>query len=450
MFRVSRLRFAALSCVLACSSAAQDPSTSEDGVHTASTNIEIQAVAGPSDPLFGSAIQAGRYRLHMIDVGTGLAILIQGKDFNVLFDAGSNDDVSDVTQTSSRNGNGNRVLAYLHHAVGPSGKAECRPEHVVDGSNGPPTDLPRLKLNHVFLSHPHQDHVSLLASVVRCYDVDEVWEPGVDYDSAGYVDFLQAVAEQDTVHYHTIVAPRTRSLHGETIKFEPHGDDKTWDTFDDGNFPTRDLGAGAHFRVVYTDGAGYGDDVNQNSLVVRFELGHTNVLLMGDAQAGTRLDPEDAAANDPHHQLAQTEGWLLDPANGKLSELEHVDIMQIGHHGSATSSRKAFMDKVAPKWALVGAGPKKYGTDPVTHDDIVLPDNSVIDFLRRLPSLQTDSGEAAHMPDEYVKRRRVPRTTRLFRTDARDTDNGTRCTSELIGANPTRSGGCDNFVLSFK
>src|SRR5690349_7456331 len=34
---------------------------------------------------------AGTWRVHMLDVGTGLSILIQGADFTLLFDAGTND-----------------------------------------------------------------------------------------------------------------------------------------------------------------------------------------------------------------------------------------------------------------------------------------------------------------------------------------------------------------------
>src|SRR5437899_2885786 len=34
----------------------------------------------------------GTYRMHLIDLGTGLSVLVQGHAFNLLFDGGSNDD----------------------------------------------------------------------------------------------------------------------------------------------------------------------------------------------------------------------------------------------------------------------------------------------------------------------------------------------------------------------
>ena len=53
----------------------------------------------------GSAAGGASFELHAIDVGTGLAVLVRGADFSLLFDAGSNDDVT--------RGAGNRVLAYF-------------------------------------------------------------------------------------------------------------------------------------------------------------------------------------------------------------------------------------------------------------------------------------------------------------------------------------------------
>lgn len=61
---------------------------------------------------------AGSYRVHLIDVGTGLAILVQGHDFNLLVDGGSGDDSRGISATE----NSSRLLAYLWDAIGPSGR----------------------------------------------------------------------------------------------------------------------------------------------------------------------------------------------------------------------------------------------------------------------------------------------------------------------------------------
>lgn len=89
------------------------------------------AEAGTGEAL----VQPSNYKIHVIDVGTGLAVFVESKNFALLYDAGSQDDLHD--------GDENRVLAYIH-AVRP--------------------DLRRL--DHVILSHPHKDHVQLMPDVL--------------------------------------------------------------------------------------------------------------------------------------------------------------------------------------------------------------------------------------------------------------------------------------------
>ena len=88
---------------------------------------------------------------------------------------------------------------------------------------------------------------------------------------------------------------------------------------------------------------------NENSLVVRLDLGTTRVLLMGDAEAGGRQSP--AALPSP----SSIEGVLPCCA----SELA-AQVLVVGHHGSRTSSRRAFLDAVGVSVFVASSGPKKY------------------------------------------------------------------------------------------
>jgi hypothetical protein len=49
-------------------------------------------------------------------------------------------------------------------------------------------------------------------------------------------------------------------------------------------------------------------------------------------------------------------------------------VLVVGHHGSKTSSRQAFLDQVGASVFIVSAGPTKYGS-------VVLPDKEVITEL---------------------------------------------------------------------
>ena len=185
--------------------------SSTDGTETGSA-----ALASPQavtvTPVSASASvpsppAAGSYRLQMIDVGTGLSVLVQGADFTMLYDAGSNDD--DKAVGDSPNGNQNPLLAYLYAAVGPSGGPECVPQG--DAWKYNPVQG-RKTIDHLVLSHAHEDHISMMSDVLHCYDVTNVWEPGADYPSPEYQAFSAAVREAK-VSYHTAakVAGASRS-----------------------------------------------------------------------------------------------------------------------------------------------------------------------------------------------------------------------------------------------
>jgi len=295
----------------------------------------------------------GSYRVHMLDVGTGLAILVQGHDWNMLFDGGSGDPSEKPL----------RVVSYLAKALGPSGDELCVPK----GESKPTT---RVTLDHVVLSHPHMDHGSALDLVVHCFDVTHVWDSGAINETVFYRDFLEAVAKS-TAKYHTaadVPGDHTVNVKGVPVTI------KNWDRFSESD--EIKLGEGAKATILHAEGKKK-DDFNENSIVLAVELGATRLLLTGDAESGPRKDPSE----DP----GDIEEFLLDHHKERL----RADILQVGHHGSKTSSRRAFLDAIQPKLALVSAGPKKYAT-------VVLPDAEVIDALRAVGAqvLRTDEHDA--------------------------------------------------------
>ena len=157
---------------------------------TAPARITWQRVLGPAD-VTDAAPAPDTWRVHLIDVGTGLSILVAGPDFSLLFDGGT----SDPDETPLR------VVAYLEAALGPSGDGACT-------TSGRPTAT-RRTLDHVVLSHPHQDHASALELVLHCYDVRNVWDSGRLVDTVFYRELLFAVAHADTTHRQPVALPRT-------------------------------------------------------------------------------------------------------------------------------------------------------------------------------------------------------------------------------------------------
>jgi beta-lactamase superfamily II metal-dependent hydrolase len=132
--------------------------------------------------LSGAALVAGgkTFKVHVIDVGTGLAVFVEGADFALLYDAGSQDDLT--------GGADNRVVAYI--------KA-VRPDLQV--------------LNHVILSHPHKDHLELMPGVFDAFQVLNVWDSGRVNSTAGYCKFLRKVVAEGAVYHDAIASNAVRT-----------------------------------------------------------------------------------------------------------------------------------------------------------------------------------------------------------------------------------------------
>ncbi len=100
----------------------------------------------------------GTYQIHLIDVGTGLAILVRGAEFSLLYDSGTNDKEEKPL----------RVAAYLAATLGPSGDEMC-----VDGG---PKPTRRIAIDHVVLSQPASRSRLRAGSGSACYDVRQFWD----------------------------------------------------------------------------------------------------------------------------------------------------------------------------------------------------------------------------------------------------------------------------------
>lgn len=316
------------------------------------------------------------WQVHFIDVGTGLATFVEGPDFTLVYDGGSNDDLA--------LGAGNRLLAYLR---------KVRPDLQV--------------IDHLILSHPHRDHVELLPDLFDAYQIRNVWDSGRINDICGYRAFLQKISVEAGVAYHDaanesgrhVVSLPAKNCYGRTAQLSV--------SIADGTPITRSLtvpiGAGAFITFLTADAGNY-PDANENSLVVRLDLGRERLLFMGDAEASPNREPPSVP---PHPDFA--EGQLLACCLAQI----RADLMVAGHHGSMSSSREAFVDAVGAKIFIISSGPKRYGS-------VTLPDASVVQELQSRGT--------------------------LWRTDFDDPDCLTDA-AKIGPDNDLRAGGCDNILV---
>ena len=90
-------------------------------------------------------------------------------------------------------------------------------------------------------------------------------------------------------------------------------------------------------KLYFLNNNDYGNE-NDNSSVIYTELNNYKFLFMGDAGV-------------------EVEKYLIEKYN-----LNDIDVLKVGHHGSKTSSSERFIDEVNPKYSIISVGKNnRYG-----------------------------------------------------------------------------------------
>lgn len=165
------------------------------------------------------------------------------------------------------------------------------------------------RIDYLVMTHSHPDHVGGLPAVARMFPVGRFWEPAPGGSGPLYEQLRTALAAQRT--------PRALLAAGDSFVL-PGG---------------LKMSVLSPRRVVKPTGDESGEmDMNDNSLVFRFSHGKVSCLFSADAG------------------FAAEERMLADGA------LESVSILKVGHHGSRHSTSARFLDRLAPRIALISAG----------------------------------------------------------------------------------------------
>ncbi len=169
-------------------------------------------------------------------------------------------------------------------------------------------ELGALHLHRVFLSHPHADHIGGIFSLLQDVSIDSVYLPDIT------VPYIWQDSLIHSLRLHQVGFRKLRA--GEVVKIDES---------------TRVYVLGPPGSFLHPVNVS-GHSMNNTSLVTLVHVGDTRILFTGDAES-----PVERALL----------GW------GKLLQ---SDVLQVGHHGSRTSTTGEFLRAVAPRIALISAG----------------------------------------------------------------------------------------------
>lgn len=201
-------------------------------------------------------------KVHFIDVGQADSILINlpGK-VTMLIDAGNNGDKDTVVDYIKSRG-----IKEIDFLVG---------------------------------THPHEDHIGSLDTVIKSFDIGKVYMPKVTHTSKTFKDVLLAVKEKDL----KVSSPKPEEV-----------------IFDEDGLEIQFL---APVATKY-------EELNNYSIVTKITYGETSFLLTGDAE-----------------ELSEKEMLKKSPS------LLAADVLKVGHHGSSSSTSSKFLKAVNPTYAVI-------------------------------------------------------------------------------------------------
>lgn len=203
--------------------------------------------------------------IHYIDVGQGDCILIQVNNKNLLIDSGPST-------------NRKYLLNYLK-------KINIK------------------KFDYIIATHPHDDHIGNMDTIIKRYNVEKFYSPKVTTSSDTFDSLLSALVDKNL-----------------KINVLKKGSSQI------------NLGKNVTLKVLSPSKDFTSDNLNNYSPIIKINFLNNSFLFTGDAET-----------SDENLVLFE---------NNDLK----ADILKVGHHGSSTSTSLDFLNSVDPSVAIISVG----------------------------------------------------------------------------------------------
>ena len=258
-------------------------------------------------------------RLAALALAAALALGLVGCDTSSIVPGGSGDVMPNpaASQTGTTPSDGQDAAFQMHFIdVGQalSVLVECDGQFMLyDGGNVDDGSLVVSylqnqgveQLEYVFCSHAHEDHVGGLAAALAYFPAYHVYSPVTEASTKCFKDFVKYTQQQN-------------------LQVEVPAVGTQWAL---GSATVTLLGPVTQYS-----------ETNNTSLVLRIDYGVTSFLLTGDMENTAETDLVNSGAN------------------------LKADVLQVGHHGSSTSTSYLFLNAVLPEMGIISCGVNnKYG-----------------------------------------------------------------------------------------
>lgn len=255
----------------------------------------------------------GELAIHFLDVGQGDCIIIQLPDGkNAIIDAGGDNKNNEGKSCETR------ILENIN-------------------------ELKIKTFDYMFLTHTDADHVDYMDTVLKEYEVKNIYRPAFNstyergqninpqfgtIETRTYNDFVKAVIEEQKEGAKVKFNIGKMLIEGEGYQFDIYGVAEEW------------------YRK---------DKVGDESQIDAKERNKVSpmVLLSYNAKDAVRKvmftgDSEGEGGNGG-------EGLFLEKYKTEIMTLD-IDLLKVGHHGSASSASNNFLKRLDPEYAVISAG----------------------------------------------------------------------------------------------